>query len=157
MPIETERKFLVSADFKQYSSAREDIIQGYLSSLPERNVRVRIKGNEAYLTIKGISNASGVSRYEWEKEISLTDAKELLKLCEPGVIDKVRHYIRAGKHTIEVDEFRGDNEGLVMAEIELSDEDEVFERPSWLGREVTGDKRYYNSYLSKHPYSEWKE
>lgn len=157
MPLEIERKFLITGDFKQYSSAHEEIIQGYLSSAPERTVRIRIKGNNAYITIKGISNASGASRYEWEKEISIPEAKDLLKICEPGVIDKIRHYVRAGKHTLEIDEFRGENEGLIMAEIELSDEDETFEKPKWLGKEVTGDKRFYNSYLSKHPYTKWEK
>ncbi|GAB6008711.1 CYTH domain-containing protein [Dysgonomonas reticulitermitis] len=155
MGLEIERKFLVKGDFKQYAYKKEVIVQGYLSSIPERTVRVRIKGEKAYLTIKGISNASGLSRYEWEKEIPLHDARELIDICEPGIIDKVRHYIKNDNYTFEVDEFHGDNEGLVMAEIELSDEADIFEKPDWLGDEVTGDERYYNSYLSQKPYTKW--
>ncbi|GHV15843.1 hypothetical protein FACS1894169_08410 [Bacteroidia bacterium] len=155
MGLEIERKFLVKGDFKQYAYKKEVIVQGYLSSIPERTVRVRIKGEKAYLTIKGISNASGLSRYEWEKEIRIQDARELINLCEPGIIDKIRHYIKNDNYTFEVDEFHGDNEGLVMAEIELSDEADIFEKPDWLGDEVTGDERYYNSYLSQKPYTKW--
>jgi len=155
MALEIERKFLVKDDYKQYAYAREEVMQGYLSSVKGRTVRVRIKGENAYITIKGKSDESGISRFEWEKEISAEDARELLKLCEPGIIDKVRHYIKSGKHTFEVDEFHGENEGLTMAEIELSATDEEFEKPNWLGQEVTGDQRYYNSFLSKHPYSKW--
>lgn len=155
MGLEIERKFLVKGDFKQYAYKHESIVQGYLSSIPERIVRVRIKGEKAYITIKGPSNASGLSRYEWEKEISTDDAHELIKLCERGVIDKVRYYIKADRYTFEVDEFHGDNEGLVMAEIELSDEADVFEKPDWLGDEVTGDERYYNAYLTRNPYTKW--
>jgi adenylate cyclase len=155
MGLEIERKFLVKGDFKQYAYKKEVIVQGYLSSIPERIVRVRIKGEKAYLTIKGIGNASGLSRYEWEKEIPVEDAQELIDICESGIIDKVRHYIKNDNYTFEVDEFHGDNEGLVMAEIELSDETDIFERPDWLGDEVTGDERYYNSYLSQKPYTKW--
>ncbi|NDV78353.1 CYTH domain-containing protein [Dysgonomonas sp. 511] len=155
MPQEIERKFLVKGDFKQYAYAHEQIVQGYLSSVSERTVRIRIKGDKAFITIKGISNSSGVSRYEWEKEIAIDEARELMMLCEPGVIDKVRYLIKSGKHTYEVDEFRGDNEGLTVAEIELASEDESFDCPGWLGEEVTGDLRYYNSALSKKPYKDW--
>lgn len=155
MGLEIERKFLVKGDFKQYAYKHEPIVQGYLSSIPERIVRVRIKGEKAYITIKGLSNASGLSRYEWEKEIPADDARDLLKLCEPGVIDKVRYYIKADRYTFEVDEFHGDNEGLVMAEIELSDEADIFEKPDWLGNEVTSDERYYNAYLTRNPYTKW--
>jgi adenylate cyclase len=155
MPLEIERKFLVTGDYKAAAFAHEEIVQGYLSSVPERTVRVRIKGEKAYLTIKGKGNESGVSRYEWEKEIPVAEARELLLLCEPGVIDKVRYYITSGKHTFEVDEFRGENEGLTVSEIELADENDNFEKPEWLGREVTGDKRYYNASLVKNPYSKW--
>ncbi|MFT4224517.1 CYTH domain-containing protein [Dysgonomonas sp.] len=155
MGLEIERKFLVKGDFKQYAYKQEAIVQGYLSSVPERTVRIRIKGEKAYLTIKGTSNASGLSRYEWEKQIPVKDARELIKLCEPGIIDKIRYYIKNGNYTFEVDEFHGENEGLVMAEIELSDEADTFEKPDWLGLEVTGDKRYYNSYLSQKPYTKW--
>ena len=107
------------------------------------------------LRIKGASDASGLSRYEWEKEIPLNEAEELMKLCEPGVIDKTRYLVRSGRHTFEVDEFYGENEGLVVAEVELTSEDEAFEKPDFIGREVTGDVRYYNSQLMKHPYTVW--
>ena len=155
MTLEIERKFLVQGDFKSEAYAHEHIAQGYLNSNPERSVRVRIKGEKAYLTVKGIGNSSGISRYEWEKEINLEEAKELLGLCEPGIIDKTRYYIRSGKHTFEVDEFGGENKGLIIAEIELNSENETFDHPSWLGQEVTGDKRYYNSSLVKFPFSKW--
>ncbi|MFV8351411.1 CYTH domain-containing protein [Flavobacterium sp. XS2P14] len=154
--IEIERKFLVKDDsFKAAAFVKNRIAQGYLSSVPERTVRVRIKGEKGYLTIKGISNDSGISRFEWEKEIPVTEAKELLLLCEKGVIDKTRFEIKCGSHIYEVDEFYGENEGLIVAEIELSSETETFERPVWLGDEVTQLNRYYNAYLSKHPYTNW--
>ncbi len=156
MALEIERKFLINGDFKQDAYAYEEVVQGYLSSVAERTVRIRIKGDKAYITIKGIGNESGMSRYEWEKEISVTDAHELIKLCEPGIIDKVRYYIKNGEYIFEVDEFRGDNEGLVIAEIELKDESGEFSRPAWLGEEVTGDKRYYNASLVKNPYKNWR-
>jgi adenylate cyclase len=155
MAKEIERKFLVNGDFKPFVSKQTRIVQGYLSSVPERTVRVRIKGDKGYITIKGIGNASGASRYEWEKEIPISETEELLKICEPGVIDKTRYLVKAGAHTIEVDEFYGENEGLVLAEIELSSEAESFEKPAWLGEEVTGDTRYYNSMLMKNPFTRW--
>ena len=155
--IEIERKFLVKNNlFKQQAATQNQIAQGYLSAVPERTVRVRIKGKKGFLTIKGASNESGLSRFEWEKEIALDEAKNLLLLCEKGVINKTRFEIKSGNHTFEVDEFFGSNEGLVIAEVELRQEDEPFERPEWLGEEVTGDVRYYNSYLSIHPYKEWQ-
>lgn len=157
MGLEIERKFLVKGDFEAYAFKSEDIIQGYLSSVPERIVRVRTKGDKAFLTIKGKSNSSGLSRYEWEHEIPVQDALELIELCEKGVIDKTRYYINSGDHVVEVDVFRGDNSGLIMAEIELADESEDFVKPEWLGEEVTADKRYYNAYLAKNPYKEWKQ
>jgi adenylate cyclase len=154
--LEIERKFLVTSDsYKKGSFSKKRIIQGYLSSNPERTVRVRIKENKAYLTIKGASNATGMSRFEWEKEIPVEEAENLLLLCEKGVIDKTRFEVKVGNHTYEVDEFYGENEGLEMAEIELQSETELFEKPSWLGVEVTNDERYYNSYLSKNPYKNW--
>lgn len=154
--LEIERKFLVTSDsYKKEAFSKKRIIQGYLSSNPERTVRVRIKENKAYLTIKGSSSASGMSRFEWEKEIAVDEAKNLLLLCEKGVIDKTRFEVKVGHHTYEVDEFYGENEGLEMAEIELKSESESFEKPSWLGEEVTNDKRYYNSYLSKNPFKNW--
>lgn len=155
MAQEIERKFLVKGDFKSFSQKQTRITQGYLSSVPERTVRVRIKGEKGFITIKGIGNASGASRYEWEKEISLAEADELLKICEPGVIDKTRYLVNVGKHTFEVDEFYGENQGLIVAEIELGAEDESFEKPGWLGEEVTGDVRYFNSMLMKKPFTTW--
>ncbi len=155
MANEIERKFLVKGDFKPFISKQTRIVQGYLSSVPERTVRVRIKGDKGFLTIKGIGNISGASRYEWEKEIPITETEELLKICEPGVIDKTRFMVKAGPHTFEVDEFYGENNGLVVAEIELGSETESFERPSWLGEEVTGDTKYYNSMLMKNPFTRW--
>lgn len=154
--IEIERKFLVtSTAFLDEFRAKNRIIQGYLSSVPERTVRVRVKGDKGYLTIKGKSSNSGMSRMEWEKEITLEDAKQLLQLCEAGVIDKIRYEITVGKHLYEVDVFSGDNEGLILAEIELESEKEAFEKPSWLGIEVTNDNRYYNAYLSQKPFKNW--
>lgn len=155
--IEIERKFLItSEDFKKEAFLQNRIKQGYLSSVPERTVRIRTKGDRAFMTVKGISNNSGMSRFEWEKEISIDEATDLLQLCEKGVIDKTRFEVRIGKHIFEIDEFYGDNEGLIMAEIELNSENENFEKPNWLGEEVTNDKRYYNSYLSRNPYKTWK-
>ena len=155
MAQEIERKFLVKGDFKPLAVKQTRITQGYLSSVPERTVRVRIKGDKGFITIKGIGSQSGASRYEWEKEISVAEVNDLLKICEPGVIDKVRHLVKAGEHTYEVDEFFGENQGLTVAEIELNSEDEAFEKPDWLGEEVTGDARFYNSMLMKNPYTKW--
>lgn len=156
MAQEIERKFLVAGDFKQAAGNAVRITQGYLSSVPERIVRVRVKGEKGFITVKGIGNDTGASRFEWEKEIPVEDVRDLLKICEPGVIDKTRYLVDCDGHTFEVDEFYGDNEGLVVAEVELGDEDEAFTRPSWLGEEVTGDKKYYNSMLVKNPYKNWK-
>jgi adenylate cyclase len=155
MSREIERKFLVKGDFKPFVSKETRITQGYLSSIPERTVRVRVKGEKGFLTIKGIGNASGASRYEWEKEIPVSEAQDLMAICEPGVIDKTRYLVKVGEHTYEVDEFYGENEGLVVAEIELSSEDEQFEKPDWLGEEVTGYTQYYNSMLMKNPFTKW--
>lgn len=154
--IEIERKFLVtSAAFKKEAFTQNRITQGYLSSNPERTVRVRIKGNKAYLTIKGVSNQSGMSRFEWEKEIPISEAEKLVLLCEKGIIDKTRFEIKVGNHIYEVDVFYGENEGLIIAEIELESETELFEKPTWLGDEVTTDSRYYNAALSKNPFQSW--
>jgi len=154
--IEIERKFLVTSDaFKKEAFRQNRIKQGYLSSIPERTVRVRIKGSKAFLTIKGVSNEAGLSRFEWEKEIAVDEAEKLLLLCEKGIIDKTRFEVKKSNHIVEIDEFYGDNEGLILAEIELKSELETFERPIWLGKEVTNDKRYYNSYLSNNPYKYW--
>ena len=155
MSQEIERKFLVKGTYKQFAESFTRITQGYLSSIPERIVRVRINGDRGFITIKGVSNLSGISRYEWEKEIPAHEARELLVLCEAGIIDKTRYLVKVGKFTFEVDEFYGENEGLVVAEVELSSENEEFEKPSWLGEEVTGDKRYYNSRLAKLPFKKW--
>jgi adenylate cyclase len=154
--IEIERKFLVNSDAFKYDALRKNhIAQGYLNSAPERTVRVRIKGDTGYLTIKGKSNETGLSRFEWEKEIPLAEAKTLLLLCEKGIIEKNRYEVPVGKHLFEVDEFFGENEGLLLAEVELQSESEFFEKPHWLGDEVTQDQRYYNSYLSQHPFISW--
>ncbi len=157
MAQEIERKFLVKSDaFKSESFKETKIVQGFLSTVPERTVRIRIKGDQGFITVKGIGNASGTSRYEWEKEISNEDATDLLKISEPGVIDKTRFNVKSGGHTFEVDEFYGENDGLTVAEVELEAEDESFMKPSWLGEEVTGQVKYYNSMLMKNPYKDWK-
>ncbi len=155
MGKEIERKFLVEGDFKKESIKSIEITQAYLSSVPERSVRIRITDQKAFITIKGKSNKSGISRFEWEKEIDVAEAKELLKICEPGAIIKTRYQVEAGNHLFEVDEFHGENAGLVIAEIELAFENEVFEKPDWLGQEVTGQNKYYNAQLSLFPYSKW--
>ena len=156
MAQEIERKFLVKGSFKEAAFDALRITQGYLSTSPGRSVRVRLRGDRGFLTIKGPSRDGGLSRFEWEKEIGADDARALLALCEPGIIDKTRWLVKAGRHTFEVDEFHGDNEGLVVAEVELGAPDEAFEKPDWLGEEVTGDRRYYNAYLIHNPYSTWK-
>ncbi|MCC5934296.1 MAG: CYTH domain-containing protein [Balneolales bacterium] len=155
MAKEIERKFLVKGDFKSAAEKQMRITQGYLSSVPERTVRVRIKGEKGFITIKGIGSSSGASRYEWEKEIPVSEVNELLEICEPGVIDKTRYQVPFGGLTFEVDEFYGDNDGLTVAEVELSSEDQAFDKPEWLGEEVTGDVKYYNSMLMKNPYKNW--
>ena len=156
MAQEIERKFLVKDEsFKQMASSASRIKQGYICSMRGRTVRVRIRDQKGYLTIKGPSDRAGMSRYEWEKEIPLNEAEELMLLCEPGQIDKTRYLVKSGKHIFEVDEFYGENEGLVMAEVELSSEDEPYEKPAFIGEEVTGDVRYFNSFLMRNPYSKW--
>jgi adenylate cyclase len=152
---EIERKFLVKGEFKNLAIGSIRIVQGYLSSIPGRTVRVRIKGEKGFLTIKGISNASGTTRFEWEKEIPVAEAQALLYICEPDVIEKTRYLVEADPYIYEVDEFYGENEGLTIAEIELPSEDAVFTKPEWLGEEVTGNVRYYNSMLMKMPYLKW--
>lgn len=149
---EIERKFLVAGEFKSSATTSMRITQGYLCSVPERTVRVRIMGEKAFITVKGKSSDSGASRFEWEKEITVEEAGKLLALCEPGIIDKTRYIVDVEGYIYEVDEFYGDNEGLVLAEIELSSEQQTFVKPEWLGREVTDDPRYYNSMLVKNPY-----
>jgi CYTH domain-containing protein len=156
MPLEIERKFLVvSDDYKSQAFTSQRIKQGYLSSQAERTVRIRIVDENAFLTIKGVSNESGTSRYEWEKKISKADAEELLMICEPGIVDKQRFKIKSEQFIFEVDEFFGANEGLVIAEIELNSENDIFQKPVWLGEEVTGIDKYYNSMLIKRPYTSW--
>jgi len=155
--IEIERKFLVNSNrYREQASSKSVIIQGYLNSDPLRTVRVRLRDQIGFLTVKGKSCDSGLSRFEWEKEISLVEAKALLQLCEKSVVSKTRFEISIGEHLFEVDEFSGPNEGLVIAEIELSSENEEFSKPDWLGREVTGEKKYYNSNLSKRPFGSWE-
>lgn len=155
--LEIERKFLVtSLDFLEESSLSTRIVQGFLNTHPERTVRIRIQGGDGFITVKGISNTAGTIRTEWEKRISVEDAEALLKLCEPGIIDKTRYEIKVGNHLFEVDIFDGNNKGLIIAEIELNSENEPFIKPKWLGPEVTGNTKYYNSQLSKHPYILWK-
>ncbi len=155
MAQEIERKFLVKGDYKSFVTKSMRIVQGYLSSVPERNVRVRIKGDKGFLTVKGIGSESGASRFEWEIEIPTEDVESLLKICEPGIIDKTRNIVEVREHIFEVDEFYGDNEGLTLAEVELKTEEEEFEKPDWLGEEVTGDTKYYNSMLKKNPFTKW--
>jgi len=153
---EIERKFLVTnLQFKEKAVTSLEIAQGYLNTHPERSVRVRITGNQGFLTIKGKSSESGTTRFEWETEIAAAEAKQLLALCEKGIIEKIRHNIPSGNHIFEVDEFFGENEGLIIAEVELQHEEEVFTKPPWLGEEVTGQLKYYNSQLIKNPYKNW--
>ena len=154
--LEIERKFLVKDDsYRQLAYSSSRILQGYLCSGHGRTVRVRRRDRSAFLTIKGPSADGGLSRYEFEKEITLDEAKHLFALCEPGIIDKTRYLVRSGQHVFEVDEFYGENQGLVIAEVELSAPDEPYEKPDFIGEEVTGDRRYYNSYLRQLPYSKW--
>lgn len=156
MAQEIERKFLVKSDvYKSEAFEAVRIKQGYLSSVPGRTVRIRIKANKGFITVKGIANESGTSRYEWEKEIPVNEAEELLSICETGIIDKTRYNIYNGTFIFEVDEFYGENQGLVIAEIELTSENDIFNIPEWLGSEVTGDAKYYNSLLTKNPYTKW--
>jgi len=154
--VEIERKFLLrNNDFKKEAFKKERIVQGFLSSVPERTVRIRLIADTGFITVKGIGNASGTTRFEWEKEISKQEAEVLLKICEAGIIDKERYFVKAGEHTYEIDEFALDNKGLQMAEVELKNEHESFEKPNWLGDEVTGQKKYYNSSLVKNPFRNW--
>lgn len=153
---EIERKFLVKSDgYKDEAFSIKRIVQGFLNTHPERTVRVRIVGEKAFLTVKGKSNTAGTTRFEWEQEIQVTEAEALLNLCEEGVIEKTRYEVKAGTHIFEIDEFYADNKGLTVAEIELSEENEAFQKPEWLGKEVTGAIKYYNSHLSKYPFKTW--
>ena len=156
MSVEIERKFLVKNDnFKEESYQKKRIKQGFLNSDKNRVVRIRIADKTAFITVKGKSNKAGTTRFEWEKEIEKTDAEKLLLLCEPSIIEKTRFLIKKGNHIFEIDEFYAENQGLIIAEIELDSENESFEKPSWLGKEVTGDLKYYNSVLSKKPFKNW--
>lgn len=156
MALEIERKFLVTDDsYKAIAFHSDRIAQGYLCREGGNSARVRVRGEKGYITIKGPSTDDGLSRYEWEKEIPASEAWELMKLCHGGIIDKTRYLVKSGRHTFEVDEFHGDNEGLVVAEVELEDVDEKFECPQFIGKEVTGEKRYYNSHLTRMPYKLW--
>ena len=159
MHIETERKFLVKdLSFRELAVKAYEIKQGYIAHDGGNTVRVRIRDKQGFLTIKGPS-VDGISRHEWEREIPLEDAQELFLLCRGGSIEKTRYIVPSadGEKFFEVDVFYGENEGLVMAEIELERPDEPFERPEWLGREVTGDKRFYNSHLLRNPFKLWRE
>ena len=156
--LEIERKFLVANDsYKSLATSSARIKQGYICSERGRTVRVRLRDSKAFLTIKGPSLDGGLSRYEFEKEITPDEAEHLFLLCERGIIDKRRYLVPSGPNMFEVDEFYGDNAGLVVAEVELSSVDETFEKPSFIGKEVTGDRRYYNSQLSQRPYVMWRE
>ncbi len=158
MMIEIERKFLVTSDaFKTEAFNSYTIKQGFLNSHKERTVRIRLKENVGYLTVKGKSSEDGLSRFEWERAISRKEAEALLQLCEDGIIDKIRYEVKSGKHIFEIDEFFGENKGLTIAEVELKSENEAFEKLNWLGKEVTGDVKYYNSQLSKLPFKNWKK
>ena len=157
MAIEIERKFLVLDDgYKKLAASSSRIKQGYICSERGRTVRIRMRDEKFYLTIKGPSLNGGLSRYEFEKEVTPDEGLSLFAICEPGIVDKKRWLVPVGTHTFEVDEFFGENEGLVIAEVELKSETETYERPPFIGQEVTGDRRYYNSQLRKHPYKEWK-
>ncbi len=158
--LEIERKFLVHKDGRPYRTqayASSRITQGYICSERGRTVRVRIRDGRGYLTIKGPSDPTGTTRYEFEKEITPDEAQHLLKLCEPGLIDKTRYLVKSGRHTFEVDEFYGENDGLVVAEVELQSEDEPFTKPDFIADEVTGDRRFYNSSLRTAPFSAWRD
>lgn len=155
--LEIERKFLVkkSMDWKAQADSGTHIKQGYFAAV--NTVRVRTRDDKAYLTIKGPSRNGGMTRYEFEKEITPDEAQKLFGLCEPGIIDKRRYLVKSGNHTFEVDEFYGENEGLVLAEVELDSEDETFEKPDFIGMEVTGDRRFYNSHMRRNPFRIWRD
>lgn len=154
--VEIERKFLVTSNsYKDEAFKNTRIIQGFLNTHKDRTVRIRLKGNTGFITVKGSSTNDGLSRFEWEKELLKEEAEALLKLCEPGVIDKIRYEVKSGNHIFEVDEFYSENEGLVIAEVELNTKNEAFLKPDWLGEEVTGNIKYYNSQLSKRPFKTW--
>ncbi|AKA34879.1 MAG: CYTH domain-containing protein [Muricauda sp.] len=156
--LEIERKFLVTSDaYKKEAQTQTRIVQGFLNTHPDRTVRVRVRDGKGFLAVKGASNQSGTTRFEWETEISASEAANLIDLCEGHILEKIRYAVPCGHHVFEVDEFLAENKGLVIAEVELAHEDEVFEKPSWLGKEVTGAIQYYNSQLTQNPYSQWKD
>ncbi|MRR23471.1 CYTH domain-containing protein [bacterium] len=155
MSTEIERKFLVCGEFMDKATESTEIVQGYLSSSPGNTVRVRVRNGKGYITVKGKAGVSGIERYEWEMEIPVSDARELLKVCEPFPVEKTRYLVPYGGHIFEVDVFHGENSGLVMAEIELDSADEAFEKPPWLGEEVSFDPRYFNAALAAKPYNRW--
>jgi adenylate cyclase len=156
--IEIERKYLVSSGaYRDTAISKKRMVQGFLNTDPERIVRVRVFDNEGFLTIKGKSSASGTTRFEWEQKIDREDALVLLDMCERPLIEKDRYEVRVGNHIFEVDEFLGANQGLVLAEVELQSENEAITLPGWIGREVTGHSRYYNSQLIKNPYTTWSQ
>ena len=156
MALEIERKFLVLDDsYKHEAFSSYHIMQGYICRGQGKTVRVRIRDAQGFITVKGPSFDGGLSRYEFEQEIPLADAEQLMKFCESGIIDKTRWLVKSGDFTFEVDEFHGNNAGLVVAEVELSNAEESFKKPHFIGKEVTGDRRYYNSQLSRNPYSSW--
>ena len=154
MAIEIERKFLVKGDFRTFETGKSYYRQGYIPS-ENCSIRIRITDKAAFITIKGPGDIQGISRYEWENEIPKSEAEELFRFCTKGSVEKIRHLVPVGKHIYEVDEFLGENTGLIVAEVELGSINEPFEKPEWLGKEVTGIKRYYNGSLAKLPYSQW--
>lgn len=156
MGVEIERKFLVKGEFKNQAASSSHIVQGYICRESGRTVRIRIRDEKAYITIKGPS-IDGMSRFEWEKELDMADAEELILLSTGPAIDKTRWLVPFEGHTFEVDEFHGDNEGLIVAEVELKSPDEAVILPEWLGTEVTGNKRYYNSSLTRNPFNTWEK
>lgn len=157
MAQEIERKFLVCGDFRSFATHKIRITQGYICTQPNAVVRIRRYDERAFITIKRADPTGGINHFEWEKEISLAEASDLMQLCKPPFIDKIRYYVPFKNHTFEVDEFYGENEGLVVAEIELQSENEPFEKPEWLGKEVSYDHRYFNASLSINPYKTWKK
>ncbi len=155
MNLEIERKFLVSDDFRTFIDQSVKIKQGFLNTDPKRTVRIRIKGKKAFITVKGKSSKDGLERLEWEKEISVLDAESLFLLCENQPIEKIRHEIKEKNHVFEVDEFLGENKGLIVAEVELKSKYERIMFPKWILKEVTGNLKYYNSYISQNPFKNW--
>lgn len=157
MLLEIERKFLVkNSNYKKECYKKYSIKQGFLNSNKNRVVRIRMIDKKGLITVKGISSKDGTSRFEWEKEISIKEATSLLMLCEETIIEKNRYLVSSGEHIIEVDEFLNHNQGLIIAEIELNSVDENYFKPKWLGIEVTGITKYYNSELSKNPFQNWE-